>query len=173
MESSKVAWLALLLGAAALAVSLWPGGDDKKKDARASSATTSSRNSSSPPAQSAPRSLSGPIEPSMAEVGYRFSELYFAGRDGNWKYAELQAGKINQSVQVMAQRNPKRAETAAAFLEEDMPRLLDAIENQDGRAFDRALQELLDSCNSCHQNDGADYIHIVIPDQRLAPVRNP
>jgi hypothetical protein len=172
MDSSKVAWLALLLGAAALIISLWPS-DGKKKDTRTSSTSTASRPVTSAPAQSASRSVSGPAEPSMVEKGYRFSELYFAGRDGNWKYAELQAGKLNQIVQIMAQRNPKRAETAAAFLEEDMPRLLDAIENQDGRAFDRALQELRDACNTCHQNDGAEYIHVVVPDQRVAPVRSP
>jgi hypothetical protein len=170
MESSKLTWLALLLAAVALVVSLWPSGDDKKRDSRTSS--TAARPTTSAPVQTS-RPTTAASEPSMVEKGYRFSELYFAGRDGNWKYAELQAGKLNQIVQIMAQRNPKRAETAAEFLDEDMPRLLDAIVTEDGRAFDRALQELLEACNTCHRNDNADYIHVVVPDQRFAPVRNP
>lgn len=109
----------------------------------------------------------------MADKGYRFTELYFAGRDGNWKYAELQAGKLNVLMQVMAQRNPRRAESAAELLEEDLPRLLDAIANQDSRGFDRGIEELRDACNSCHEKEDAAYIHVVVPDQRLAPVRSP
>lgn len=168
MESSKVTWLALLLAVVALAVSLWPGGDDKKKETRPAPATVATA-----PAQSAARPVTVAGELSATEKGYRFSELYFAGQEGNWRYAGLQANKLSALIQALNQKNPRRAESAAGLVDEDIPRLLDAVENQDGRAFDRALQELLDSCNACHEKEEAGYIRIIMPDQRVSPVRSP
>ena len=38
------------------------------------------------------RQLRG-LDVTMAEIGYRFTELHFAGQDGNWDYAKYQAEK--------------------------------------------------------------------------------
>lgn len=37
------------------------------------------------------------LDVAMLEIGHRYSELYWAGRDGNWRYADYQAGKIERN----------------------------------------------------------------------------
>lgn len=51
----------------------------------------------------------------MVEVGYRFTELYFAGKEHNWDYAKYQAEKIEVALRLGLERRPKRAQSAQFF----------------------------------------------------------
>lgn len=48
----------------------------------------------------------------MVEVGYRYTELYWAGQDGNWPYATYQLDKIETAMANGLERRPKRAASA-------------------------------------------------------------
>ena len=45
----------------------------------------------------------------MAEVGYRFSELYWAGQDKNWEFAKYHLEKIRTAIRNGTERRPARA----------------------------------------------------------------
>jgi len=49
----------------------------------------------------------------MAEVGYRFTEMYWAGKDRNWPYARYQLHKIETTLKLGVERRPKRAASAS------------------------------------------------------------
>ena len=61
------------------------------------------------------------LDVAMAEIGYRYTELFFAVQDRNWEYADYQLGKIEVVLKLAIERRPKRAPSATAFLTQDWP----------------------------------------------------
>ncbi|HMU04502.1 MAG TPA: hypothetical protein PJ990_12805, partial [Saprospiraceae bacterium] len=52
----------------------------------------------------------------MVETGYRYQELYWAGHDENWQYADYQLEKIKIAIEYGLERRPKRAKSAEHFV---------------------------------------------------------
>ena len=57
----------------------------------------------------------------MIETGYRYQELYWAGQDQNWEYANYQLKKIKVAIENGLQRRPKRAKSAEYFISSPAP----------------------------------------------------
>jgi hypothetical protein len=49
----------------------------------------------------------------MLETGHRYAELYWAGRDRNWPFAQYQIDKIRTAIGNGLERRPNRAASAA------------------------------------------------------------
>lgn len=105
----------------------------------------------------------------MVETGYRYGELYWAGRDGNWDYALYQLGKIETAVANGVERRPKRA-ASARMLEEPVRAMKAALEARDAAGFEPAFATLTATCNACHTAEQVAFIHIAAPTTRVSPV---
>jgi hypothetical protein len=105
----------------------------------------------------------------MVETGYRYSELYWAGRDRNWGYASYQLGKIETAVANGLERRPARA-SSAQMLDGSILSVRQAIEAEDAPAMDAALEQLTTTCNACHQAERVPFIRVTPPTARLSPV---
>jgi hypothetical protein len=106
----------------------------------------------------------------MVEVGYRYIELYWAGRDRNWGYAEYQLRKIETAVANGVERRPARA-ASARMLDGAVSTVRTAIELGDGPAMDAALTTLTATCNACHQAEHVPFMTVAPPPVRLSPVQ--
>lgn len=106
----------------------------------------------------------------MLEVDHRYSELYFAGRDGNWEYASHQIEEMEAALEAGIQRRPARAESAA-MLDPALEAVEEAIEDRDPAAFDETFARLTATCNACHMAEDVAFIHVAVPDQRRSSVR--
>jgi cytochrome c556 len=106
----------------------------------------------------------------MVETGYRYTELYWAGLDGNWEYATYQLEKIRTTVNHGVERRPKRAESAR-MLEAGVLAVEEAVKARDAARFPSSFETLTAICNACHQAERVAFIHIVVPTHRLSPVR--
>ena len=111
------------------------------------------------------------LDVAMAEIGYRFTELYFAGQDGNWDYAKYQAEKIELALRLAVERRPKRRASAQPFLDEDLPFVRQAIQRRDRAGFDRAMERLRSACMKCHNKEDVPYFTVELPERRISPVR--
>jgi hypothetical protein len=107
----------------------------------------------------------------MVEVGYRYSELYWAGVDENWGYAEHQIEHIIEAMEDGLKRRPVRAESAEQFMEETLPYMEEIIEKEDKEEFLKGFQAFTSACNACHAKEGESSIMIQIPLNRTSPVR--
>ncbi len=93
------------------------------------------------------------LDTAMAEIGYRYGELHFAAKQRNWEYAKYQTGKIDLTMRLALERRPKRAASSKAFLDEDVPAVLRAIENKNVAQMNAALERFHNSCVACHRSE--------------------
>jgi hypothetical protein len=114
------------------------------------------------------RQLRG-FDVAMVETGYRYGELYWAGKDRNWGYAEYQAEKIATAIENGLERRPKRAESAR-MLDGPLAEVRTAAQSQDPEAFDRAFDALTMTCNACHTAERVPFVVVREPTIRLSPV---
>src|SRR5688572_20309245 len=112
------------------------------------------------------------LDKTMVEVGYRFSELYFGGKDRNWEYAKYQAEKIDLAIRLGLERRPKRAQSAQFFLREEIPAVLEAIKSGNDGIFQEGMDRFRASCMKCHTLENVPYFTVEFPEHRLSPVHN-
>ena len=113
----------------------------------------------------------GGFSRTMVEVGYRYSELYWAGIDENWGYADHQIEHIIEAMEDGLKRRPVRVESAKDFMEETLPYMEELLENKDKEEFLKGFQVFTSACNACHAKEGESAIMIQIPLNRTSPVR--
>ena len=111
------------------------------------------------------------LDVAMFEIGYRFTEIYFAGQDRNWDYAKYHAEKIDLALRLALERRPKRGPSSQPFLNEALPVVMKAIESQDQAQFYEAMERLRSSCMKCHTDEQVPHFTVEFPEHRLAPIR--
>jgi len=111
------------------------------------------------------------LDVAMAEIGYRFTELYFSGKDRNWDYAKYQTEKIDLALRLALVRRPKRAKSSQPFLDEALPVVMKSVAARDEAAFAAAMNRLRTACMKCHTDEQVPYFTVEFPDRRISPVR--
>lgn len=113
----------------------------------------------------------GGFSRTMVEVGYRYSELYWAGMDENWKYADHQIEHIIEAMEDGLKRRPVRAESSQDFMEVAIPEMEKIIEMEDKELFLKGFQAFTSACNACHAKEGESFIMVAIPENRTSSIR--
>ncbi|ASS49485.1 MAG: hypothetical protein A3D31_02795 [Candidatus Fluviicola riflensis] len=107
----------------------------------------------------------------MVETGYRYQELYWAGQDQNWEYADYQLEKIKITIENGLERRPKRAKSAEHFLSYVLPEMKKSLEKKDTEIFNKNFQTMTINCNSCHAMEKVPFFNVQIPTERQSPIR--
>lgn len=114
------------------------------------------------------RQLRG-FDVAMAETGYRYGELYWAGQDRNWDYAKYQVEKIRTAVKNGVERRPKRG-PSAQMLEDALQGVESAIGAKDAALFAERFEGLTGTCNACHVAERVPFVRVWPPSVRVSPV---
>ncbi|AZA56486.1 hypothetical protein EG344_23610 [Chryseobacterium sp. G0162] len=107
----------------------------------------------------------------MVETGYRYQELYWAGQDENWGYADYQLEKIQKAIENGLERRPKRAQSAQHFLTVTVPQMKEALKKKDTVVFNKNFQVITNSCVSCHAMEKVPFFTVKTPTERQSPIR--
>lgn len=107
----------------------------------------------------------------MVEVGYRYQELYWAGQDENWEYADYQLSKIKLAIENGLERRPKRAKSAEHFLTNVLPQMEKSLKDRDRKVFDANFEALTINCNACHVMEKVTFFNVKMPTERQSPIR--
>ncbi len=107
----------------------------------------------------------------MMEVGYRYTELHWAGQDRNWDYAKYQCEKIQHAIELAMERRTNRAPSAQWFLTNAIPPMKAAIEAKDAAKFESQWRVFTAACNTCHAMEKMPFITVQTPERRLSPVK--
>jgi hypothetical protein len=112
------------------------------------------------------------FDKAMVETGYRYQELYWAGQDQNWEYADYQLGKIKTAIESGLERRPKRAKSAEHFLTYVLPKMRKSLEKKDTVTFNKSFQTMTINCNNCHAMEKVPFFSVKTPTDRQSPIRN-
>jgi hypothetical protein len=115
----------------------------------------------------------GGFSAAMMEIQYRYNELYWAGMDQNWGYADHQIEHLEEALEAGLERRPKRAKSAEHFRTVSIKEMEQAIASEDQAIFLRAFENMRISCNNCHAMEKMPFFNVVTPEQRLSPIRWP
>jgi hypothetical protein len=116
------------------------------------------------------RQLRG-FETTMAEVSYRYGELYYGATEGNWEYAGHMAMTLEQALRLGLEREPaRRANAESLFLKAAWPPLVDAIKKKDAALFKERFETLRAACTTCHAAEKHAFIRIGLPKVKRNPV---
>jgi hypothetical protein len=107
----------------------------------------------------------------MVETGYRYQELYWAGKDQNWDYATYQLTKIKTAIENGIERRPRRATSAKHFLDIVIPKMQETIDSKDSIIFQRGFKILKAECHSCHIKENVSFIQVNIPQARASTIK--
>jgi hypothetical protein len=109
----------------------------------------------------------------MADVGFHFSNLWFAGQNANWPLAAYYFNEARNHVRWLIRINPtpKGPEGEAVNLQgifdgidaSTFAAVRQAIEHQDRAEFNTAYRAALESCYQCHKAVGRPYLRPAIP----------
>lgn len=111
------------------------------------------------------------LDVAMVEVGQRYTDLYWAGRDANWEAAAYQVQKMRLAIENGLERRPKRAASARPFLAGPLAVMDEAVASREAARFTAAFQELTVACNACHAVEQVAFFEIRPPEARVSPVR--
>ncbi|MGH2567046.1 MAG: hypothetical protein ACRDGA_01820 [Bacteroidota bacterium] len=104
----------------------------------------------------------------MVETSHRYAELYWAGIDRNWEYADYQLQKIRTAVDNGLERRPKRAASAQTFLTMVLPAVEEAVAKKDSALFWDRFGALTSTCNACHIAEQVQFIEVMPPEFRYS-----
>lgn len=107
----------------------------------------------------------------MFETGYRYQELYWAGQDQNWEYADYQLEKIRKTIKNGLIRRPKRAQSAEQFMNEVIPKMEVALDSKDTTLFNSSFIMLTKGCLNCHTKENVPHFTVKKPLNRVSPIR--
>ena len=116
------------------------------------------------------RQLRG-FDTTMAEVAYRYTEMYWGGVDGNWDYAAHQAQNLTTAFTLGLERRPEYRKNAdTLFLKGAFPPVMEAIKAKDPELFKQRVDALRAACTTCHAAESHPFIKIGVPTVRLNPL---
>lgn len=110
---------------------------------------------------------------SMIDVGYHWTDLWFAAEKKNWPLARYLFGEARQSMRWTILLRPvrqlpdgKSVDVKGIFTAVDMSALAAvqlAVEDEDHTTFVSSYKSALEACYSCHVSAGLPHLKPVVP----------
>jgi hypothetical protein len=109
----------------------------------------------------------------MADVGYHWTNLWFAGQEKNWPLAEFYFNETRQHILWTIRIRPIRKDDEQRDV--DLKAIFDAVDattlagvkiaiaQKDSAKFTKAYTESLEGCWSCHKASSKPYLRPVLP----------
>ncbi len=99
----------------------------------------------------------------MLQMGERYRNLYWAAKQGKWKFAEYQIEEMQDLIQMLMITRPKRAKTATKFMQTAFTLFPAALKEKNWQQFSAAFENMQKQCMICHVAN--DHAFIVLPEQ--------
>jgi hypothetical protein len=101
----------------------------------------------------------------MNAIQFRHMKLWFAGKALNWELAAYELRQLASGLMEAATLNPGIPATNVTKMTKHVQLVADAIEAKDTRRFTKAVGELTNGCNACHQSTpiGRGFIVMRVP----------
>jgi hypothetical protein len=119
------------------------------------------------------KSITTSASVAMADVGFHFSNLWFAGQRQNWPLATYYFNEARNHIRWLVRITPMPKGPTGELVDlqgifdgidtSALKDLRDTIEKKDGPRFAAAYRQTLEACYSCHKAVGRPYLRPMIP----------
>jgi hypothetical protein len=102
----------------------------------------------------------------MGVIQVHHAKLWFAGTNENWKLVEFEIHEIEETFEKISELHGNRYNDSKLVPALALPFLKstrEAAQNKDLPAFKERYNQLTAGCNSCHSDNGFDFIVIKTP----------
>lgn len=128
------------------------------------------------------KSIAGDQSHAMADVGYHFANLWFAGQKRNWPMAKFYFDEARSHLNWAVRIIPVRKDPAgndvdlkailAALDTSVLAKVGDAIAARDADRFAAAYRQTVEGCYACHKASGKPFLRPQIPAAPPQPILN-
>jgi hypothetical protein len=101
----------------------------------------------------------------MIEYANRMTNAYYAASGGNWDLAAYMIKEAREIQEVGETTRPGRVQALKAFEQSYLDPLDKAVKAKGLKAFKKAFNDAVESCNGRHTGQGFPYIKYVLPKQ--------
>ena len=118
----------------------------------------------------------------MQDVGYHFTNLWFAGQKRHWAlaafYNQEALSHLKWAVRIIPVRKDnagvdvKLEEILQAFENGAWKRIQDSIAAKDGEEFERAYRSTIEACYACHKASDKPFLRPQIPTEPASTIIN-
>ena len=106
----------------------------------------------------------------MIEYGNRYTNIYYAAKEGNWPLAAYQLKEALEIQEVGETTRPARAGALKAFEQSFLDPLGAAIQAKDLSSSNSAFKAGIQGCNGCHTALGFPFINYQLPSSAPSPL---
>jgi hypothetical protein len=100
----------------------------------------------------------------MPEVGQRIWKCFYAGKAHNKPLARFQLKEAINLMEMGVLLRPKYTDNMYKFIEEQVEKVKQAIENEDWDGFESAFHEMVDQANAYHELYDKGFLRWKIPE---------
>jgi hypothetical protein len=98
------------------------------------------------------------------------TKLYFAGMEQNWGLADIYAHELEELSEVISEGNLKDdgidvSNLMATMLPPQLKKVEEAIDKQDLTMFKANYENMIQTCNKCHQASDYGLVKVTTPEQ--------
>jgi len=111
----------------------------------------------------------------MADVGFHYTNLWFAGEQGNWPLAQFYSDEVRSHLRWAVRIIPKRKDAEGREIDlggilggletSTLKDLAEAIRAKDREKFGAAYKAQLEGCMSCHKATNKPFIRLHVPER--------
>ncbi|MEA2711158.1 MAG: hypothetical protein QOF78_3759 [Phycisphaerales bacterium] len=111
----------------------------------------------------------------MSDVGYHYSNLWFAGQNANWPLAQFYFDETHSHLRWAVRVIPVRKDNAGrevdlrailqALEQTSLKDVDDAIKSKDKTKFTQTYKVQLENCMACHRAASKEYIRLHVPER--------
>ncbi len=111
----------------------------------------------------------------MADVGYHYTNLWFAGEQGNWPLAQFYSDEVRSHLRWAVRIIPKRKDAEGREIDlggilggletSTLKDLAEAIRAKDKEKFGAAYKAQLEGCMACHKATNKPYLRLHVPER--------
>ena len=109
----------------------------------------------------------------MPDFAERFHVLHRAGEAGDWAVASHELSEMKRMVDLSPTIDAKNGELMKAMLAPSLDAIDAAVDDADGKKFEQALEQTVNTCNACHAAAGSPFIDVTLNANEALSMRHP
>ena len=106
----------------------------------------------------------------MLQMGERYKNLYWAAKQGKWKFANYQMEEMEQLIDMLIITRPNREKTAMEFKNTVFSSMPEVVKSENWNTFKAGFENLRNACMACHAKNDHSFITLPIPKSANSPV---